>query len=86
MDCFGGEVSLRFSPVSTDSRDSAKGSVSESLSLRASQPPSVDQAGRPDIREISVTLRSRPPMAGINSTAVLPVGKYPEKCDESAVR
>src|SRR5580704_7967792 len=73
-DCFEGEVSLCFSPVSTDSRDSAKGPISESFSLMASQLPSGDQAGRLEVK-VSAILRSRPPIAGISSTAVFPEGK-----------
>src|SRR5207244_12745021 len=42
--CAGGDVSFRFSPVSIDSRNKAKGSVRESLSPITSELPSGDQA------------------------------------------
>src|ERR1700737_1171416 len=73
--CAGGDVTLRFSPVSIDSRNKGKGSARESLSLITSELPSGDQAksgpgknARPGL-EISASLRSGPPKAGIRSSA-----------------
>src|SRR5215467_8992139 len=70
-----GDVSLRFSPVSTDNRHNAEGSVGEARSLTASHLPSGDQARLGDGNsvalglKISATLRSGPPKAGMTSTA-----------------
>src|SRR5215470_2355575 len=72
-----GDVSLRFSLVSTDKRTNASGSFGEFRSLTASHLPSGDQA-RYGVGisamlalglKISAILRSGPPKAGMTSTA-----------------
>src|SRR5215469_3935383 len=70
-----GDVSLRFSVVSTDKRTNALGSFGESRSLTTSHLPSGDQARFGDGNsttfglKISAILRSGPPRAGMRSTA-----------------
>ena len=74
----GGDVSLRFSPVSIASRNNPAGSLGESRSLITSELPSGDQVRwvqkkkavrNTSARNTSAILRSGPPRAGINSTA-----------------
>ena len=69
----GGWVSLRFSPVSTDSRNRLAGSVAESLSVVTSHLLSPDHAskrrGTTFSTTVSATFRSGPPIAGITKMA-----------------
>src|SRR5262249_2337585 len=67
-----GVVSFRLSPVSIETKYNANRPVGESLSLKASELPSGDQAnfafGNP---AVSVISRSGPPRAGIRNNAHL---------------
>src|SRR2546427_3697034 len=73
----GGEVSLRLSPDSTDSKNKPKGSLSEFLSATTSDFPSGVQAnpvGQLVVGLISATLRSGGPSGETRYTEAFPPG------------